>query len=124
MTMGPAHSIDKTYPSHEEWPFILELLCASTQCDISDVKASLHKRFHRITERFGLEGISKFIYFQHPMAMGASQSRVLCEMPSKVPGDVCTPAHIGLGMALEEMTNAKKRRDQWRDLHTTRSGGW
>lgn len=28
-------------------------------------------------------------------------------MPSAVPEGVSTPAHIGLGMVLEEMTNAK-----------------
>lgn len=72
--MGPAHSIDTTYPSHKEWPFMWELLC--TQHDISDVKASLHKGFHRITERFGLEGTLKFIYFQTPWPWGTC--RVKC----------------------------------------------
>lgn len=53
-----------------------KLLCTSTQCDISDAKASLHKGFHGITERFGLEGTSKYIYFQHTMAMGAIRGKV------------------------------------------------
>lgn len=121
--MGPAHSIDKTYLSHKERPFMWELLCTSTQRGISDVKGSFHKGFHRITERFGLEGTLKSISFQHPMAMGAIQGSVLCEMPSAVPGGVYTPAHIRLGMALEEMTNAKGMGAVERFMHA-RSGGW